>query len=287
MSRNKKLIIRNSILAAFVILAAACTFGGTVNSQENTFTHAQNLWNARTQYVGNNSAVGKLLGLLSVPDGAKYSHFELQTGERPYGIKIVYDVSAEVLKKYDAADSRIIDPFQKNALLLLALVGNADQITAVFTDGSGEMSFINDREWADEIVGCDVRDYAESPEKLQELIDFSGTEAVSHQYSIAKIRRNGGAVAVYSLQNESLAEEIIMDYMLKSAAWEGIDINTLEECYLISQTISGSGETFDFYAYLLKDGTPVLQSGKKGRYTVISRELYSRLGESFKRKSGV
>ncbi|MDD2235045.1 MAG: M56 family metallopeptidase [Desulfitobacteriaceae bacterium] len=134
---------------------------------------AENLWNARTQYVGNNSAVGKLIGLLLVPEGLKYDHFKLHTSKQPYGIEIVYSVPTQTLEKYNTANSPIADTFRKNALLLLALVDNAESIRAVLADGNREVGFNNGREWADYTVGKDVRDYSKSPEKLQELIDFT------------------------------------------------------------------------------------------------------------------
>ena len=79
-----------------------------------------------------------------------------------------------------------------------------------------------------------------------------------------------------------------MDYMVKSAAWEGMDITTLEECYLIRRTLPDTGEVHDFYAYLLggdttalEAGTAVLQAGTDGRYSVISQDLYRELETCF------
>jgi hypothetical protein len=120
--------------------------------------------------VGDNSAVGKLIGLLPVPEGLRYDHFKLYTSEQPYDIEIVYSVPTQELEKYDIENTPIIDIFRKNALLLLALVDNAEGIRAVLTDGSREVGFIHGREWADETVGTDVRDYSESTEKLRDLI---------------------------------------------------------------------------------------------------------------------
>lgn len=134
---------------------------------------ADELWKSRTKYIGDNSAVGKLIGLLPVPEGLQYDHFKLHTSEQPYDIEIVYSVPTEELKKYDTESTPVIDTFRKNALLLLALVDNAEGVRAVLTDGKREVGFINGREWADYTVGCDVRNYAESPEKLQCLISFA------------------------------------------------------------------------------------------------------------------
>jgi beta-lactamase regulating signal transducer with metallopeptidase domain len=254
-------------------------FGSTTTPIE--IGSAEELWKARTQYIGDNSAVGKLIGLLPAPEDVRYDHFELHTSEQPYDIEIVYSASSDVLKQYDTEEARKSNPFRKNALILLALVDNAKGVRAVLTDGEREVGFINAREWADYTVGEDVRNYAESPEKLQELIAFPITEATSAQYSFAKLGKNGEVISGYSLQNQQLAEAIIMDSLIKSSVWYGVDITTLEESYLIRQTFQGSGETHDYYAYLLDDGTAVLQRGAKGMYSVLSQELYSELAESF------
>ncbi|WP_373000690.1 M56 family metallopeptidase [Lutispora sp.] len=137
------------------------------------FGPAEELWNSRTKYIGDNSAVGKLISLLPVPEDVQYDHFELHTSEKPYYIEIVYSASSEVLVQYDTEETLKSNTFRKNALILLALVDNANAVRAVLTDGKHEVGFINTREWADYAVGEDVRNYAESPKKLQELIDFS------------------------------------------------------------------------------------------------------------------
>ena len=147
---------------------------------------AEELWEARTKYIGDNSAVGKLISLLPVPGDVQYDYFELYTSEQPYDIEIVYSASSEVLKHYDTEEMVKSNPFRKNALILLTLVDNAKSVRAVLTDGKREVGFINTREWADYTVGEDVRNFAESPEKLQKLIDFSlmstdsnGTEQIN------------------------------------------------------------------------------------------------------------
>ena len=146
-------------------------FGSIAKAPKNV--SAEELWNARTEYVGDNSVIGRLISLLPVPVGLQYDHFKLHTSEQPYDIEIVYAVPTEYLQKYDTENTPVVDIFRKNALLLLALVDNAEGVRAVLTDGEQEVGFINGREWADYTVGGDVRDYAESPEKLQELISFT------------------------------------------------------------------------------------------------------------------
>lgn len=238
------------------------------------------LWAARTKYVGDNAAVGKLIGLLPVPKGLRYDHFALQTASQPYQVEIVYTAPSEGLAQYETADASA-DPFQKNALILLALIENADGIQATLTDGSRKVSFINVREWADNTVGGDVRDYGRSPEKLQELMGFTGLETAAGDaealYSIMKLDENGGTLYETPSEIQTLAQEIIMNVIVKSAAWDGVDIRTLQESYRIRQHFPQTGEIHDYYAYQLEDGRAVLQGGTNGMYSILSSELYAQL----------
>lgn len=136
----------------------------------------KDLWNARTKYVGDNSAVGKLIGLLPVPTGMQYDHFELQTFSPPYKVSLVYSVPAQLLSEYNSGSSAASDTFQANALFLLALIGNADEVQVTLTDGTQKIEYTNGREWADNAVEGEVADYGKSPEKLQELIHYIGSE---------------------------------------------------------------------------------------------------------------
>jgi len=76
--------------------------------------------------------------------------------------------------------------------------------------------------------------------------------------------------------NAKLAEDIIMSYMVKSAAWPGVDIKTLEECYLLLRVTYPNGILTDYYAYLL-DGKAVMQRGPEGFYSRIDDGLYEKL----------
>ena len=129
-----------------------------------------------------------------------------------------------------------------------------------------------------------VRDYTKSPE-LQGLIDSVGSgttdETVTAVYSIAKLGKNNEVLTEYASDTQPLADAIIMNALLKSAAWEGVDITTLKECYRIRQTFPKTNEVHDYYAYLLEDGRAVLQANRNGRYSILSNELYSQLVSSF------
>lgn len=96
-------------------------------------------------------------------------------------------------------------------------------------------------------------------------------------YQITDYDKNGAVISDAALTDEKLAENIMMDVLVKSAAWQGVDITTLEEYYLIEQTVAGTDETSAYYAYLLEDGKAVLQSESNGMYSYLSQELYNAL----------
>ncbi|WP_300384099.1 M56 family metallopeptidase [Clostridium sp.] len=198
-------------------------FGSVANVME--VAYFDELWKARTKYVGDNSAVGNLIGLLPIAEDIKYDHFELNTSEQDYDIEIVYSTSSDILKEYDTEETIKSDIFRKNALILLALVDNSKGVRATLTDGKREVGFINGREWADYAVGEDVRNYAKSPQKLQELIENSfdsmnGEEealdftSYPEDYSLEQGVKDGFFVVVHGeIKGDS---RILLDKFLKS-----------------------------------------------------------------------
>jgi|LSQX01.2.fsa_nt_gb beta-lactamase regulating signal transducer with metallopeptidase domain len=111
------------------------------------------------------------------------------------------------------------------------------------------------------------------------------SETINSEYSIMKLGKNGEVLYESSLETQSLAQAIIMDSMVKSAAWEGSDISTLEESYRIRQNFPKVWESHDYYAYRLADGRSVLQSEELGMYTILSDYLYSQLVALFSSES--
>lgn len=248
---------------------------------------AEELWKARTKYIGDNSAVGKIISLLQFPEGVAYDGFELHTSEQPYAVTVKFKTDTEIRNYYSGADNQSL--FQINALIMFSLIENAESITFSLNDGIYDPYSIQyTADMAKMILGDNYRKGSETLdgfhsqiEKLRELLPINRAETVSAQYSSARIRKDGEIIA-YSLMDNQLAEAIIMDFMAKSAVWEGIDISTLEESYLIRQTFPQTNETHDYYAYLLDDGKAFLQSGVSGVYGSLSHKLYSQLVESFK-----
>ncbi|NLN48857.1 MAG: DUF4825 domain-containing protein [Clostridiales bacterium] len=209
----------------------------------------ENLWEARTKYVGDNSAVGKIIGSLQFPDGVFYDSFELHTSEHPYGITINFKTDTGTRNLYSGADNE--SPFRFNAMIMFSLIENAEYISFSLDDGIYEpysLQYTNGM--AEAIFGEDYFKAGETFDgfryqinKLKELSAKDNT--ISVQYSGAKIMEGVEVTELYPM-DEQLAEAIIMDYMIKSTVWKGTDIKTLNECYLIRQTYTVANETHDF-----------------------------------------
>lgn len=112
------------------------------------------------------------------------------------------------------------------------------------------------------------------------------TNTYYEAFKLSNGKRIKSLDAAANERNFPLLEDILMQAKLKSAAFEGIDIATLDECYHIRQTFLENVETHDYYVYWPAEaspikGNPVVQSGKDGYYSAISSELYESLVKLF------
>lgn len=146
------------------------------------------LYQAQTPYVGNNSAVGRVLAAVDTWYGPYIEYtISLQTSSEPYGLTIHFsDVTAHIL----GAGKSIDDRMYAVAPALLALIGNLGQVqwTYAAPDGTAVTRSVTLEEadaalpdWIaayDLDAGADwtapesVKDYAASPAAVQQLIDL-------------------------------------------------------------------------------------------------------------------
>ncbi len=130
------------------------------------------LINNKTPYVGNNSKVIALIDAMPLPEGIVRDTVELQTTTAPYGVTIHYvfknDVTDVEMKRDALYDNAT---FYHNAIVLFSLIDNVDTITNNITDPTGDNTFTYTRDMAEERMGGDVRDYANSSTELMKLID--------------------------------------------------------------------------------------------------------------------
>lgn len=130
---------------------------------------AKELWNARTQYIGDNSAVGKIIYALNYPDSLIYDSFELRTSEHPYAVTLKFKADTETRNYYTGSLHEA--PFQMNACILFSLIENVEYITFSLDDGVSEpysMQYTSD--WAEDIVGANLWEESKTLSKFEKLL---------------------------------------------------------------------------------------------------------------------
>lgn len=168
---NKKRIIVIVVVIIFLIFVAMGSHllsppgeEGS-GSQENLTAY---LLQHKTDYIGDNSAVGTLVTLLIFPDDIRQQTISLQTEAEPYGLTVNFSADEAALAYYGIEDHQT--DFAYNAYTLLALIGNLATVDYVLADESRQVTMHYTREMANEAVGEDVKNFAQSEKKLAELV---------------------------------------------------------------------------------------------------------------------
>ncbi len=107
----------------------------------------------------------------------------------------------------------------------------------------------------------------------------TGEEVLVEVFDIG-LCRNGEYRETYSLTTDAekcLVQEAVFNYMVKSAAWEGVNIESMDMFIHIHEQRS-NGETAEYFVFE-KDGQYCMQVGRDGMYSTISDELYRPLYE--------
>jgi hypothetical protein len=168
---NKKRIIVIVVVIIFLIFVAMGSHllptpgeEGSGNQQNLTAYLLQH----KTDYVGDNSAVGTLVTLLIFPDDIRQQTISLQTEAEPYGITVNFSADEKALAYYSIEDHQT--DFAYNAYILLALIGNLGTVDYIISDESNQVTMHYTREMANEALGEDVKNFAQSEKKLAELV---------------------------------------------------------------------------------------------------------------------
>ncbi|MEA4954471.1 MAG: M56 family metallopeptidase [Pseudoflavonifractor sp.] len=226
------------------IVAGICLLSNPKEKANTSYEHpnAGQLFEYRTAYVGDNSAVGNIVSLVEFPSDVKYDHIELQTSAEPYGVDVYFSVTPEVKAAYNTSEPDNIDVFRENACIMFSLIGNADKITFRLNDGTGnpaELQFT--REWAESIVGADLWVESDSAETLDSLITQINEHVKNAYASAAKDISTGpfvgyvkdtstGTFDVYTKENGtyimSLPMSLFNDFPANhwESGWMNVDV---------------------------------------------------------------
>ena len=133
----KKPILWVSIIA---VIAVVCVVVGLMSNSKSKPASTQTgnqsieqLWENRTEYVGNNVAVGNIILGLSFPEKLKYNGIELHTSEPPYSITVDFETDTDTRNFYTGELNQT--PLKQNAIIMFSLIENVEQIIFNFDDG--------------------------------------------------------------------------------------------------------------------------------------------------------
>lgn len=145
------------------------TLSGTVYG-DYTEEMVHELYAAKLQYIGDHIGVGKILGLLPLPEGVTNDSegIELYTDKEPYGVRehLRWQSNEETAYTVDGESYTDDRWMQIQGMIFLALVENAGDFNlslhhADAADGQVVTSFTFDREQAKKYFGAqDLRDFA-------------------------------------------------------------------------------------------------------------------------------
>ncbi len=156
------------VAAILVVLIGVGLISNPKIEKKSSVSKSQSYLNNRTEYVGNNSKVCGIINLLTFPTQVSYEHFELQTGNKPYGVTIYLKTEADRLDDAMASDNM---QYQKNSLVLFSLIGNADEIIYKLSDGSKSNTLQFSRAWANKTMNMDVWKSSESQSNYNAFIN--------------------------------------------------------------------------------------------------------------------
>lgn len=138
------------------------------------------IYNARVKYIGNNSAVSRLLSAIDIIDTLKCENYSIHllTDQKPYGLEI-YDINS-----YDEMFSSFTDEVYEQkikscAFIILACIENADFVQFEYTTPDGrEKTYKLTVDEANNYLGIvlkdkGIKDYSINHWKLKKLIDYN------------------------------------------------------------------------------------------------------------------
>ncbi len=108
-------------------------YGLNVLVDQQSFS-MEKLKSLKTPYVGNHGKVGAVVNELPVPgSGYVQRYLGLKTEKEPYGVIVYYEpkeeLSGNILVPEEEPANEIYLNMEKNALILLSLIDNADEVT--------------------------------------------------------------------------------------------------------------------------------------------------------------
>ncbi|EHL18677.1 hypothetical protein HMPREF9628_00363 [Peptoanaerobacter stomatis] len=128
----------------------------------------EQIYTMRTNYIGDNSKVSKIVNSLKFPEELKYSGIELQTSDDlPKSLNIIFSSSNE----NQETTKNIKSNFSYNSMIILSLIENCDKVEmSINKNGALYPIESRQRQWATELIGKDPFEFTATLEDFKEYI---------------------------------------------------------------------------------------------------------------------
>ncbi|MDF2541036.1 MAG: anti-sigma factor [Herbinix sp.] len=130
---------------------------------------ANDLYHAKNKYIGDMASNGKIVSILGITNTLGNFKNSLQTSTEPYGWTLEF--------VQGTSNSVMFDERMKNyACVLIALIDNLGEVDWNYTVETEEAAIersnnLTEKQCTD-YVGVPIKEFSESPEKVQDLLDF-------------------------------------------------------------------------------------------------------------------
>ncbi|WP_313233222.1 M56 family metallopeptidase [Tissierella praeacuta] len=166
-----------AILVLTVGFTAAC--GILPREQDIDTSKIDELYKLRGTYIGDNSNVSNIINLLDFPEELTPNGMELFTKEEPFGLRINFQASNEIIAEYISTSLDYV--WRPQSLILFSLIDNLEYIQYDINSDVAKItaSYIN-REVADSLtmstLGHMVSEVAGSKKLFREFYNIYGNE---------------------------------------------------------------------------------------------------------------
>lgn len=169
------------LTAVLCITAALCLLTNPPGTSRNPHETAapgslQAMYDWRTKYIGDNSAVGNIIYNLTFPEDMTYQQFALQTSTEPYEVTITFALSEADKEAYDAEApdrKQELALCQKNACIMFSLIENAGIVNFKLVDETDAakrpLTLVYTRQWAEYETDCNLWEESDTEEEFEAL----------------------------------------------------------------------------------------------------------------------
>lgn len=238
----------------------------------------KDLYEAKLDYIGDHVGVGKIFGLLPLPDGVTPNEegMELFTDVTPYGVMrhLDWDNTAETVYEVDGESYEDDRWFRIHAMIFLALVDNANYFDYEMHLENNEGSFSKafNRDLAKESFGdMDLREFAKDEETFLNFVSainryyYEGIDTPEEIYALMNMDDAAARERMNEMLSGTEKAEVIADTGIEggSMTYQMIRADSLLYHIANEQGLTSSNPldyiNCDAYEELVKMGEPALR----------------------------